>query len=41
MGRLYYLEGVIFFLLALYLGVDFSRKEPITPHLLRRWILKH
>lgn len=39
LGRLYYLEGVAFFLLAVYLGVDFSRKEPFTPHLLRRWIL--
>jgi hypothetical protein len=39
LGTLYYLEGVVCFVLALYLGVDFSRKEPLTPNFLRRWIL--
>ncbi len=40
LGTLYYLQGVVCFVLALYLGVDFSRKEPFTPHLLLHWILK-
>ncbi len=38
LGTLYYLQGVICFLLALCLGVDFSRREPATPQLLYRWV---
>jgi hypothetical protein len=37
LGTLYYLEGVGCFIFALVLGVDFSRKEPLTPHLVKRW----
>jgi hypothetical protein len=39
LGTLYYLQGVMCFMLAVCLGLDFSRKEPLTPHLLRRWVL--
>jgi hypothetical protein len=39
LGTLYYLQGLVCYLLALYLGVDFSRKEPATPRLVRRWVL--
>jgi hypothetical protein len=39
LGRLYYLEGVAFFLLALYLGVDFSRKQPFTTTFIPTFIL--
>jgi hypothetical protein len=38
LGTLYYLQGLIFYLLALYLGIDFSRIEPATPRLVRRWV---
>jgi hypothetical protein len=38
LGNLFYLQGLLCFVLALYLGVDFSRTEPVTPRLLRRWV---
>jgi hypothetical protein len=38
LGALYYLQGLACYLLALYLGIDFSRKEPVTPQLVRRWV---
>jgi hypothetical protein len=38
LGTLYYLQGVVCFVLAFYLGVDFSRKDPVTPKLFYRWL---
>jgi hypothetical protein len=38
LGTLYYLQGVVCFVIALSLGVDFSRKEPVTPQLIYRWL---
>jgi hypothetical protein len=38
LGTLYYVQGLACYLLALYLGVDFSRNEPATPRLVRDWV---
>jgi hypothetical protein len=38
LGTLYYLQGLFCFVIALCLGIDFSRIEPTTPRLVCRWV---
>jgi hypothetical protein len=38
LATLYYLQGLVFYLLASYLGIDFARAKPTTPRLLSHWL---
>jgi hypothetical protein len=40
LGTLYYLQGVTCYLLALCLGIDFSRKKPAMPQVVWRWVFR-
>jgi hypothetical protein len=38
LGTLYYLQGLVCYVLAIYLGIDFARATPTTPRLLNHWL---